>query len=109
MAEKSQIANIIEQYKRELKKLNINPEKIILFGSYAEDTQREGSDIDLIVISDDFQPLNVRERLELLGLAAGKIMEPIEALGYTDEELEVEPKGSFLWNVLHTNNPVYIS
>ena len=109
MAEKSQIANIIEQYKRELKKLNINPEKIILFGSYAEGKQYEGSDIDLIVISNDFQPLNLRERLELLGLAAGRIMEPIEALGYTDEELEIEPEGSFLWNVLHTNNPVYIS
>jgi uncharacterized protein len=109
MAEKSRIANIIEQYKQELKKLNINPDKIILFGSYAEDTQREGSDIDLIVISNDFQPLNLRERLELLGLAAGRIMEPIEALGYTDEELEVEPRGSFLWNVMHANNPVYIS
>lgn len=109
MAEKSQITGIIERYKQELQKLNINPEKIILFGSYAEGKQRKDSDIDLIVISNDFQKLNLRERLELLGLAAGRILEPIEARGYTDEEVDVEPEGSFLWNVLHTNNSVFIS
>ena len=27
--------------------------------------------------------LNLRERLEVLGLAAGKVFEPIEARGYT--------------------------
>ena len=32
--------------------------------------------------------MNLRERLEILGLASGRILEPIEALGYTPEEIE---------------------
>ena len=47
----------------------------------------EDSDINLIVISENFKEMNLRERLEILGLAAGKIFEPIEALGYTEEEV----------------------
>ncbi len=30
--------------------------------------------------------MNLRERLEILGLAAGKIFKPIKALGYTEED-----------------------
>ena len=70
----------------------INVKKIILYGSYATGTQREDSDIDLIVISDDFSKYNFRERLELLGLAAGKVFEPIEAMGYTSKEMTREKK-----------------
>ncbi|HHT9135260.1 MAG TPA: hypothetical protein ACFYD2_10190, partial [Candidatus Avalokitesvara rifleensis] len=51
---------------------------------------------DLIVISGDFKGKNLRERLELLGLAAGRVFEPIEALGYTKEEAEEREEGSFL-------------
>jgi len=36
--------------------------------------------IDLIVISDDFKDINLRERLEILGIAAGRVFEPIKAL-----------------------------
>jgi len=39
--------------------------------------------------------MNLRERLEILGLAAGKVFEPIEALGYTPDEL-LEKKETFL-------------
>jgi hypothetical protein len=66
--------------------------KIIVFGSYVNGTEHEGSDIDIAVISEDFAQMNLRERLELLGLAAGRIMEPIEALGYTVEEVKVLEK-----------------
>jgi hypothetical protein len=31
--------------------------------------------------------MNIRERLEILGLAAGQVFEPIEAIGYTPKEI----------------------
>jgi len=89
------VKRIIEKYRQELKNLNINSQKIILYGSYAKGNPREDSDIDLIVISDDFKDMNLRERLEILGIAAGRVFEPIEALGYTPKEIK-QKKETFL-------------
>lgn len=36
----------------------------------------------------DFKNMNIRERLDTLGLAAGRVFEPIEATGYPTEELK---------------------
>ncbi|MGD9552366.1 MAG: nucleotidyltransferase domain-containing protein [Candidatus Caldatribacteriota bacterium] len=90
-----EINRIIEKFKKELEKYNIHPERIILYGSYAKGNAREDSDIDLVVISSDFENMNLRERLEILGLAAGNVLEPIEALGYTPQEV-LEKKETFL-------------
>jgi hypothetical protein len=43
--------------------------------------------------------MNIRERLEILGLAAGRVFEPIEAIGYTEEEIR-DVKGTFLEEIL---------
>ena len=44
----------------------LNPDKIILFGSYAYGTPNEDSDIDLYVVSsDDFMPQSWREKMEI--------------------------------------------
>jgi predicted nucleotidyltransferase len=94
-----EIKIIIERYKEELRKLGIRPQRVILYGSYAGGHPREDSDIDLIVISEDFKKLNLRERLEILGLAAGRVFEPIEAIGYTEEEVK-DTKGTFLEEIL---------
>jgi hypothetical protein len=93
------VKRIIERYRQELKNLNINSKKIILYGSYAKGNPREDSDIDLIVISDDFKDMNVRERLEILGVAAGRVFEPIEALGYTPKEIK-QKKETFLESII---------
>ncbi len=37
----------------------INISKIILFGSYANDTSKHDSDIDLVIISNDFDGKNI--------------------------------------------------
>jgi len=104
---RQKIEGIIKKYKQELEKLGIKPEKIILYGSYAKGSPRQDSDIDLIVISEDFKNLNLRERLEILGLAAGRILEPIEALGYTQKEIELEKKESFLGEILNSVSIAY--
>lgn len=91
-----EIKRIAERYAAELEKIGIRPQRVILYGSYAKGQAREDSDIDFIVISEDLKGMNVRERLELLGIAAGRVFEPIEAIGYTPEELDANKKETFL-------------
>ena len=58
----------IEKLKQEIvKRLKpLNPEKIILFGSYANGNPTEDSDIDLYVVTnDDFIPRNWREKMNI--------------------------------------------
>ena len=94
------VKEIIEEYKQTLKTLGINVKRVILYGSCARANQREDSDINLIIISEDFRKMNLRKRLEVLGIAAARIMEPIEAKGYIPEELEAAEEASFLKEVL---------
>ena len=95
-----QIEEIIKQFKSKLLDLGVVVDRVILFGSYAKGTPREDSDIDLLVVSRDFEGMNLRERLEVLGMASARIMQPIQAKGYTVKEIESTEKDSFLTEVL---------
>jgi len=95
-----EIEEIIKQYTSKLSGLGIGVERMILFGSYAKGHPREDSDIDLIVVSKDFEKMNIRERLEILGVASARIMQPIQARGYTSQEIASEEKDSFLLEIL---------
>jgi len=106
--EEIKVEGIIERFSEELKKFGINTTKIVLYGSYAKGNPREDSDIDLIVISDSFEGMNLRERLELLGLAAGRVFEPIKALGYTSKEIKKESQESFLEEILNSDSIAFI-
>ena len=50
------ILNSINEFIKEIKK-HYNITTIILFGSYAKGTENEDSDIDIAVISDDFEDI----------------------------------------------------
>ena len=70
-----------------------NPEKIILFGSYASGTQKEDSDIDLLIIQDTDLPPQKRGfdiRMSLIGT-----MIPFDILIYTKHEFEQEKVNTF--------------
>ena len=62
----------------------------LLFGSAARDTMHKDSDIDLIVLSDDFKQMDLTERLMMLSRLRGRefISWPMDILGYTPEEFE---------------------
>lgn len=96
------VERIIHRYREQLIQLGIRPQKIVLFGSYAEGTADEWSDVDLLVISPDFEGMEMLQRLEALGIAAARIWEPVEALGYTPEEVSHTETATFLYEVLHT-------
>ncbi|MFW6132136.1 MAG: nucleotidyltransferase domain-containing protein [Candidatus Aminicenantaceae bacterium] len=92
------ISEIVKKFKLSLGNMGIKVDRMILFGSYAEGTNREGSDIDIVVISEDFKNMDLLQRHETIGLALARsrIMEPVEALGYTEKEFSAKGRGTFL-------------
>jgi predicted nucleotidyltransferase len=97
---KREIGKVLDRYRVALSALGIAAEQVILFGSYATGKAKEMSDIDVLIVSSDFQGKNVRERLELLGVAAIRIMEPIQAYGFTPGEMLSGQKSAFLKEIL---------
>ena len=83
-----ELKRIVKRYRIQLQKMGIHPTRVLLYGSQATGTAREGSDIDLIVISADWKKYNHRQRLELLGIAAARILEPVQAQGFTPSEIQ---------------------
>lgn len=70
-----------------------NPDKIILFGSYANGTPNEDSDLDLLIVQDSDLPMQKRGldiRLSLIGS-----MIPIDLLIYTRSEFDQEKNKRF--------------
>ncbi len=96
----ARVAEPIRRFCRELKQMGIECEQVLLFGSQAKGTAREGSDIDLFIISAAWTPYNERERLEMLGIAAARILEPIQARGATPEEVATHQVSPFLEQAL---------
>ncbi len=86
---------------------NFNPDKIILFGSYASGNQSDDSDLDLLIIQDSDLPKHKRGldiRMSLRGL---KI--PMDILIYTNSEFESEKdiKYSFLNAAIKNSKILY--
>lgn len=88
--DKETLLEIISDFKNDLEQNGTRIDRIILFGSYAKGTQKEESDIDLVVISDDFKDKSAWQRIEIVSDAIYKIREPIEAVTLTPEEWENE-------------------
>lgn len=62
--------------------------KVILYGSDADATHREGSDIDVVIISDDFAGKGYWERIDILADGIYEIFASIEAVAMIPEEWE---------------------
>jgi len=87
---------IINEYKQKLEAMGVRVKKIILYGSHALGKAGEDSDIDLLVVSDDFKGMDLWERLCLLGRARIGIKRPMEISGITEEEFKSEHSGTFI-------------
>ena len=84
MAKETDIQRIAERYVRRLAQ-GITVKKAILTGSWATGTYLEDSDVDLIIVSDDFSKMPISKRLNYLQKKwTNKI--PLEAFGYTVDE-----------------------
>ena len=65
---------------------NINPEKIILFGSYASGNPSEESDLDILIVKEMRMPRYKRSREVKKHLRGMKI--PIDVIVYTKKEIK---------------------
>jgi predicted nucleotidyltransferase len=80
--------NSLHNFRLALESKGIRIHKLILFGSYAQGKAKEGSAIDVLVISDDFSGKNYWERIDILADAIYEVFDPIEAVALTIEEWE---------------------
>lgn len=84
-----------------------NPEKIILFGSYASGNVSEDSDLDLLVIQETDLPHHKRG-LDIYKSLIGTMV-PIDVLVYTQQEFEKEIRNnySFLNSAMKSSRILY--
>lgn len=84
----------------------LNPERVILFGSFVKGNVHKSSDVDLIIIAKDI-PSKFLERLDRVY----KILDPdfpIDILVYTPEEIEkMKEKNPFIRKALEEGVILY--
>jgi len=96
----------IERYRdRVVRKLN--PQAIILFGSFARGDINEGSDVDIVVIANFKEPF--LDRIKTLLDLNDRIGLPLEPVGYTPDEfrkMQLE-NNRFIEEVIATGKLIY--
>lgn len=84
-----------------------NPDKIVLFGSYASGNPTEDSDVDLLIIKDSSLPRpqrSIQVRKMLLGTRT-----PLDILVYTPKEITngLSQPNSFIQTIFSSGKIVY--
>ncbi|MBI5471791.1 MAG: nucleotidyltransferase domain-containing protein [Ignavibacteriae bacterium] len=102
LIEQSKIQEIVERIVK-----NYNPDKVILFGSYAQGTATERSDVDLLIVKDSPLPRHQRGS-EVRRYLYGTFV-PMDILVYTNDELEEfrDVTSSFINTVMKTGKILY--
>ena len=106
MLTQQQIQDLIERIAQHYKP---EPEKIILFGSYAAGTANESSDLDLlVVVKESAQPRHKRAKA-IRKLLWGILDAPKDILVYTQAEIDEwqQVKEAFITTVTNTGKIVY--
>ena len=86
--DKKSVLKILSRFREALESRGVRITRLILFGSHVEGNSREGSDIDVIVVSEDFSGKSYWQRIDILSDALYEVFEPIEATAMTPEEWE---------------------
>ena len=86
--DKKAALRILARFRDSIESQHVKVDKLILYGSYAIGANREGSDIDVVVISTDFAGKDYWQRTDILSQAIYDVFEPIEAIALTPEEWE---------------------
>jgi predicted nucleotidyltransferase len=89
-----QIATFVSRVQKKYK-----PQQIILYGSYAEGRAKEGSDVDILVVSHAFRNQNEYDRYEELYDVSDDLEPDFHVFGYTPEEVK-NPQDAQLKNAL---------
>ena len=88
----SKLEDLIKFLEGCLKEKGLKVSKIILFGSQVKGTTTEESDVDILIISEDFHGKDIFERARLTKYAEimtlKKFMMPLDIVTLTSEEFE---------------------
>ncbi|RPH85276.1 MAG: nucleotidyltransferase domain-containing protein [Desulfobacteraceae bacterium] len=91
MAQK-RASEVIKFLKECLQEKGLNVSKLVVFGSQAKGTATEESDIDIVIVSEDFRKKNIFRRAGLTKDAEirtiKKFMVPLDIITLTPEEYE---------------------
>ena len=105
VASPADIEKRIEDFVRRIE-ASIRVEVIVLFGSYAKGTANEWSDIDVAVVSPDFNGMRKWDRQELIARSSLGRAYRISPVGLSTEEYQ-NPDRSFVREIKRTGKIVY--
>lgn len=86
---------------------SVQVEAVILYGSYAKGSPDEWSDIDIAVISPDFEGLPMWERQRIISRATVERDASLAPIGYPSSEYHNPGRHSFLREIIRTGRVVY--
>ncbi len=85
----------------------VNVETIVLYGSYANGSPDEWSDVDIAVISPDFEGRSTWDRQEIIARATVGRAYRLAPIGYPSSEYHNPGRHSFLREIIRTGRIVY--
>jgi len=104
---RAQVTRAVRRYAKELQRLGIPVERILLYGSYRARSAGPDSDLDLVVFSEAFGAPDYREFSGVISEAKWNTEPMIEAVGFHPRVLDrVEPI-SFLHEVVSTGEEIF--
>jgi predicted nucleotidyltransferase len=106
VASTAELNEIVSDFVRRLES-GIRVEAIVLYGSYARGTAYEDSDIDLAVISPDFERVPLYRRQEIIADLTLHRADGISPIGYPSSEYHNPGPHSFLREIIRTGKVVY--
>jgi predicted nucleotidyltransferase len=106
VAKEEDVKRIAKSYIRRLSR-SITIRQAILTGSWATGSYLEDSDVDLIIVSDDFSKMPLKERLKYLQRQWTSRI-PLEAFGYTPTELRsLRQKSTYVRDALRNGTVLF--
>jgi predicted nucleotidyltransferase len=106
VATSTEIDGIIQSFAVALM-ARIRVEAIILYGSYARGTAYEQSDVDIAVISPDFEGVPMYRRQEVIADLTYREDARLSAIGYPSSEYHRPKPYAFLAEIVRTGRVVY--
>ena len=85
--DKKAALKVLARFRNSIEAQHVKVDKLILYGSYAIGAIREGSDIDVVVISKDFVGKDYWKRTDILSKAIYEVFEPIEAVALNSRRM----------------------
>jgi len=85
----------------------IHVDRIVLFGSYLNGSPREDSDIDMVIVSRDFEKMSMLEKMDLLARASMAVDSRVELIGFPQKDYLNPSPVSLLAVIKKTGKVIY--